>query len=106
MASDVRTQTGRWGASAGQSRLREMGHMTRQEICHAEWQNSDNWSGSGPLAVYFSKKDRRTWVRKRASRLGWTPNLAHPAGVLWMFVLTVGVPMTIAAVLLAMLAGQ
>ncbi|MGB0219984.1 MAG: DUF5808 domain-containing protein [Sinimarinibacterium flocculans] len=59
--------------------------VTPQQIQQAEWENPANWSTRGPLGVYFSKADPRIWVPKTRPGLGWTVNLAHPAGVAWMF---------------------
>jgi hypothetical protein len=36
-----------------------------------EWQNPDNWGGPLWFAVYFSKKDSRTWVLKRLPWIGF-----------------------------------
>lgn len=47
-----------------------------------EWANPDNWSDE-VFALYFSKRDSRTWVPKRHRELGWTLNLAHAAGAAW-----------------------
>jgi uncharacterized membrane protein len=72
--------------------------MTQQEVNEEEWQNSDNWSGS-VLSVYFSKRDSRIWVPKKPPWMGWTVNLAHPAGVWWLFGLLL-LPLAITLVVL------
>ncbi len=59
--------------------------MTQQEINDAEWRNPDNWSDK-VIGVYFSKRDSRIWVAKQQPWLGWTLNLAHPAGA-WTMIL-------------------
>ncbi|MFK7736343.1 MAG: DUF5808 domain-containing protein [Pirellulaceae bacterium] len=58
--------------------------MTEQEVNEVEWRSADNWSG-GALGVYFCKRDSRVWVPKKQPWMGWTLNLAHPAGVWWLF---------------------
>ncbi len=58
--------------------------MDQRAINDAEWRNSENWSGS-ILGIYFSKRDTRIWVPKSIPSFGWTLNLAHPAGVWWLF---------------------
>ena len=57
--------------------------MTQDEINRAEWQNPHNWSDP-IIGLYFSKRDTRTWVPKRNPKMGWTLNLAHPAGAWWL----------------------
>jgi uncharacterized membrane protein len=57
--------------------------MTQDEINRAEWVNPDNWSDS-VVGLYFSKRDSRTWVRKRNVSFGWTINLGKPAGAWWL----------------------
>ncbi len=64
--------------------------MSDNENCKAEWDNPDNWGGSKMLTVYFSKKDPRIWVPKRVTSSGYTVNLAHAGGVLWMVGICVG----------------
>jgi uncharacterized membrane protein len=73
--------------------------MARQhEINHAEWLNEDNWGGPKTLAVYFSKRDNRVWVPQQKPSLGWTLNLAHTGGVLWLVGICVGIIMVMVAV--------
>ncbi len=62
---------------------------------HAEWKNPDNWTGPKWLSVYFSKRDRRVWVPKQISALGWTINLGRPGGVVWLFTIIIGLPLII-----------
>lgn len=57
--------------------------MTQDQINQAEWENPNNWSDT-LVGMYFSKRDSRTWVRKRSPGLGWTLNLGHPAGAWWL----------------------
>jgi uncharacterized membrane protein len=42
--------------------------------------DSAHWSRLGIFGLYFNKQDPRTWVAKTIPALGWTPNLAKPAG--------------------------
>ena len=57
--------------------------MNQQELNEAEWQNMDNWNGWF-WDIYFSKRDSRWWVRRRKRWMGWTVNLAHPKGALYL----------------------
>ncbi len=59
-------------------------------INSAEWHDPDNWGGPRWLEIYFSKRDTRIWVRKRIRWMGWTVNLAHTGGVLWLFGIILG----------------
>ena len=61
-------------------------------INRAEWENPANWGGPDWMAVYFSKRDARTWVPKRAAWMGWTVNLGTRGGVRWLFGLVIGLP--------------
>jgi uncharacterized membrane protein len=72
--------------------------MDQKEINRAEWENPDNWSGPGRDGFYFSKKDSRTWVPKSIPWMGWTLNLAKPAGAGWLvglFVLIIVFPIVL-----------
>lgn len=51
--------------------------MTQDEIDRAERENPANWSDI-LVGVYFSKRDSRTWVRKRPPGIGWTLDLGAP----------------------------
>lgn len=66
--------------------------MDQDEINRAEWADAENWSGPDWAAVYFSKRDTRTWVPKQVRALGWTVNLGQPAGARWLLTILVGVP--------------
>lgn len=77
--------------------------MNQKEINHAEWKNPDNWSDS-VIGFYFSKKDTRTWVPKKIPWMGWTLNLAHPAGARWMLAIIVGLPVSAALLIAAAIA--
>ena len=57
----------------------------------AEWESPENWGGPKYLAVYFSKKDSRVWVPQQKPSRGWTVNLAHAGGVLWLVGICVGI---------------
>jgi uncharacterized membrane protein len=65
--------------------------MNQLDVNKVEWSNPDNWS----VGLYFSKKDSRTWVPKSSPWMGWTLNLAKPAGAFWMLGLLVGLPVMI-----------
>ena len=83
--------------------------MTQDEINRAEWENPNNWGGPDWMAVYFSRRDTRTWVPKRVSRMGWTLNLGRDAGVRWLIAIVgsapaLGVAAVAAAIGLAILA--
>jgi uncharacterized membrane protein len=67
------------------------------------WKNPDHWAGPAMLSVYFCKSDTRTWVPKRIPALGWTLNLGRTAGVVWLAVILVALPLI--AVAVARLAG-
>jgi len=70
----------------------------QQEINHAEWSSDGNWGGPKTLAVYFSKKDNRVWVPQQKPSVGWTLNLAHTGGILWLVGICVGIIMVMVAV--------
>ena len=76
----------------------------QQEINHAEWLNAENWGGPKALAVYFSKKDTRVWIPQQKPAIGWTLNLAHTGGVLWLVGICVG--MIVVMVALSMFIGD
>jgi len=75
--------------------------MDQAQTNQAEWAKPENWSSKGVLAVYFSKADTRVWVPKARPALGWTLNLAHRAGVLWLLALLL-MPTAVLAALLAL----
>ncbi|MBL4889858.1 MAG: hypothetical protein JKX97_07555 [Candidatus Lindowbacteria bacterium] len=53
-----------------------------------EWENEDNWSTIGSLKViYFSKKDSRLCVPKSIVSHGWTFNLGHRHGTIFLYFL-------------------
>jgi uncharacterized membrane protein len=60
--------------------------MMQDEMNQLEWNNPINWRGPKLIRFYFSKKDTRTWVLKKIPIMGWTLNLAHPLGILWLIV--------------------
>ena len=74
--------------------------MDQQEVNEAEWANPVSWWGPKWAAVYFSQRDSRVWVPKRIPALGWTINFGQRGGVVWMFVLTLGVPLVVLGVCL------
>ena len=73
--------------------------MSQTEINQREWENPANWSNRGFPALYFSKTDTRIWVPKQRPGLGWTFNLARPAGAL-MFIGIVWAPLLLVFALL------
>ena len=74
--------------------------MAQTEDNQAEWQNPDNWSGPKWLSAYFSKKDTRTWVPKQIPFMGWTINLGKTAGLLWLVLVLVGLPLLVILLML------
>lgn len=59
--------------------------MNQNDLNKIEWENDGNWTTSTWVGFYFSKKDCRIWVPKRKPILGWTLNLAHTGGAVWLF---------------------
>ena len=76
--------------------------MTENETNRAEWDNSDNWAGPDWMAIYFCKRDTRTWVPKKLPWMGWTLNLGRDAGVRWLIGILVGLPTVMLGIALAM----
>ena len=75
--------------------------MDQADTNRTEWQNPENWGGPVWMSVYFSKRDDRVWVPKQIPWMGFTLNLAHTAGVLWLVgLLTFAVVVPVTAVLL------
>ena len=70
----------------------------QREIGRAEWENPDNWGGPDWMAIYFSKRDTRTWVPKRLPWMGWTLNLGTRAGVYWLVGFLAGIPTLIVTI--------
>jgi hypothetical protein len=70
----------------------------QQEINHTEWLSPDNWGGPKALAVYFSKKDTRVWIPQHKPSIGYTLNLAHKGGVLWLVGICIGIILVMVAV--------
>lgn len=58
--------------------------MTQKEINEVAWKNPENWKGPDWRAIYVSKKDTRSWVRKKIPWMGWTLNLGRTSGVCWL----------------------
>jgi uncharacterized membrane protein len=58
---------------------------TQEQINDSEWHNPANWRYG---LVYFSARDSRAWVPKRAMfgrrRYGGTPNFANPSARRYM----------------------
>jgi len=53
-----------------------------EEINQREWEDPDNWT-----TIYFSKKDKRSWVPKKNPKHGVTINFGSPAGSRWIYYL-------------------
>ncbi|MFH0954385.1 MAG: DUF5808 domain-containing protein [Verrucomicrobiota bacterium] len=64
---------------------------TQDQLNEEQWKSPDNWGGPKFLSVYFSKKDDRVWVPKAVKYTGWTLNLAHKGGILWLVGICVGI---------------
>jgi len=64
----------------------------QQAINDSEWRRDENWSWAG----YSCAADSRTWLPKRIPAMGWSVNLAHTAGRLWLLTL-LGVPIGVVA---------
>ena len=60
-----------------------MSFATDNERDEAEWRNPANWHG-GPLGLYFSRRDSRSFVPKRNPVFGVTINFARPAGIIFL----------------------
>ena len=58
------------------------------------------------LSVYFSKRDSRVWVPKQIPALGWTLNLGQRAGVFWLTVFVIGLPLSVIAIFAFAEAGR
>ena len=78
--------------------------MTQDEINQAEWADPDNWSDR-IVGLYFSKRNTRTWVPKRIPWMGFTLNLAKPAGAWWLIGILLGVCLIPTLLLVAMTSG-
>lgn len=80
--------------------------MNQERINQAEWENPENWTDPKWLSVYFSKRDLRVWVPKRAPSLGWTINLGRPGGVAWLSVAVFGLPLLIIGICMVVTSAQ
>jgi len=65
--------------------------MDRSERNARAWRNPDNWIGPRWLGLYRSTDDDRLWVPKVPRALGWTVNLARPAGAVVLMALVIAV---------------
>ena len=65
--------------------------MDRSERNARAWQNPDNWNGPRWLGLYRAADDDRLWVPKVPRALGWTVNLARPAGVIILMALVIAI---------------
>lgn len=57
--------------------------MDQRALNSAEWENPRNWTGPKWLSLYASRQDTRLWVPKQIPALGWTLNLGHKRG--WVY---------------------
>ena len=80
-----------------------MNELQNNQANDAQWNNAQNWAGPKLFAVYFSKADSRLWVPKRIPWMGWTLNLGHPKGAVWLVGIIVGIVLLQIAVLLIVL---
>lgn len=65
--------------------------MDRSERNARAWRNPDNWIGPRWLGLYRAADDDRLWVPKVPRSLGWTVNLARPAGLIIPVALVIAV---------------
>ena len=79
---------------------RTPGAEDQDAVNEREWARPENWTGW--LGTYRSELDDRIWVPKRWG-VGWTPNVAHRQGRLFLASLFI-LPVTIIATLLLALA--
>lgn len=77
-------------AAARDTQVMADGGKPQKQINREEWDNPLNWGGPQNLAVYFSKKDTRIWVPQHNRSFGWTVNLAHTGGIVWMVGICMG----------------
>ena len=75
----------------------------QDQINEQEWENLDNWTL--PVGFYFSKKDSRVMVPKRAKWMGWTFNLGQPAGAWWFLGCVLAPTLILTATLLLIVAN-
>ena len=68
----------------------------QHSINEREWGRAENWTGW--LGAYRSQRDTRLWVPKRNATHGWSPNLAHQPGRLFMLAMLI-VPVVLVVVL-------
>jgi uncharacterized membrane protein len=68
--------------------------MNQDELNDLEWGRPDNWTS---LGLYRCARDPRILVPKRNPVLGWTVNIAHRGGRVWLAVLlALGILITLA----------
>lgn len=56
----------------------------KNEVIKNGWNDPQQWSGWA-YDIYFNKSDPRWWVPRLKPWMGWTVNLAHPTGVLYLY---------------------
>lgn len=66
--------------------------MDRSERNARAWRNPGNWIGPRWLGLYRAADDDRLWVPKVPRSLGWTVNLARPAGLIILLAFVIAVP--------------
>lgn len=57
--------------------------MTQEQINKREWSDPMNWSRTGILGLYSSRKDSRLWVPRRVPSHGMTLNFGHAKAAWW-----------------------
>ncbi len=75
--------------------------MNQDEINDREHANPANWSW--PLGFYHSDADSRVWVPKQQAWMGFTLNMAKPAGRIIAALFLVGL-LSLAVMILALAA--
>lgn len=98
MENEAQVQGRNAAGASGDTHVMTGGGRPQSEINREEWENPLNWGGPQNLAVYFSKKDTRIWVPQHKPSSGWTVNLAHTGGIVWM----VGICMGMIIILMAL----
>jgi uncharacterized membrane protein len=53
-----------------------------------------------PLGVVLLQQDSRTWVPKSIPWMGWTLNIAKPAGAYWLVFFLAGLPTLMLGILI------
>jgi len=93
-------------APSGETHVMASADKMPAQIYREEWENPMNWGGPGNMAVYFSKRDRRIWVPKPKPGIGWTVNLAHTGGIMWLAGLCMGMILVLAFMVIWVFSDQ